>query len=46
MRRMFSYYKDTVEKFFYGRQYLNREFFEIVRADTSRTVEYDTRLYR
>lgn len=30
MRRMFSYYKDTVEKFFYGRQYLNLEFFEAV----------------
>jgi hypothetical protein len=30
MQRMFSYYKDTVEKFFYGRQYLNLPFFEAV----------------
>jgi len=27
MADMFVYYKDTVQKFFYGRQYLTREFF-------------------
>ena len=26
--RMFDYYKDTIEKFYWGRQYLNRAFFE------------------
>jgi len=31
MRRMFRYYKDTVDKFYWGRQYLTREFFETIR---------------
>ncbi len=27
LARMFRYYKDTIEKFYWGRQYLNRDFF-------------------
>lgn len=30
LQRAFSYYQDTVHKFYHGQQYLNREFFEVL----------------
>ncbi len=30
LRRAFSYYQDTVHKFYHGQQYLNLEFFEVL----------------